>query len=141
MIRPRTALDELRDQLEREKTRVEKGRATERLHVLATIRPDEIALVERIIEECARDAKLSLEIVNKGRTQRIACVRQMAMYLARNMTHLSFPQLGDCFDRDHSTVMYAHEQIVNRQIDSPAFARTLLRIAAAAKAPAQEAAA
>jgi chromosomal replication initiator protein len=46
----------------------------------------------------------------------IAFPRQVAMYLARKHTNLSFPDLGRSFNRDNSTVQYACKKI-RQQID------------------------
>ncbi len=44
---------------------------------------------------------------NKGTAE----ARQVAMYLIRQMTHISFPDIGREFDRDHSTVMHSIRKI------------------------------
>ncbi|ARU60902.1 chromosomal replication initiation protein DnaA [Tumebacillus avium] len=48
----------------------------------------------------------------KKRTKAIAYPRQIAMYLARELTDFSLPKIGDEFGgRDHTTVIHAHEKI------------------------------
>jgi chromosomal replication initiator protein len=48
----------------------------------------------------------------KKRTRAVAFPRQIAMYLAREMTDNSLPKIGEEFGgRDHTTVMHAHEKI------------------------------
>lgn len=48
----------------------------------------------------------------KKRTKAVAYPRQIAMYLAREMTDFSLPKIGDEFGgRDHTTVIHAHEKI------------------------------
>ncbi|GKV57685.1 chromosomal replication initiator protein DnaA [Sporosarcina sp. NCCP-2222] len=48
----------------------------------------------------------------KKRTRAIAFPRQVAMYLARELTDSSLPKIGSEFGgRDHSTVIHAHEKI------------------------------
>ncbi|MCU7557923.1 chromosomal replication initiator protein DnaA [Macrococcus capreoli] len=48
----------------------------------------------------------------KKRTKSIAFPRQVAMYLARELTDFSLPKIGEEFGgRDHSTVIHAHEKI------------------------------
>lgn len=49
---------------------------------------------------------------SKRRTRNVAYPRQIAMYLARTMTDLSLPKIGDEFGgRDHTTVIHAYEKI------------------------------
>ncbi|TDM10422.1 chromosomal replication initiator protein DnaA [Macrococcus lamae] len=48
----------------------------------------------------------------KKRTKSIAFPRQIAMYLARELTDYSLPKIGEEFGgRDHTTVIHAHEKI------------------------------
>jgi chromosomal replication initiator protein len=52
------------------------------------------------------------DMVTKKRSRDIAIPRQIAMYLARELTDYSLPQLGYAFGgRDHTTVMYACDKI------------------------------
>ena len=41
----------------------------------------------------------------------VADARQVAMYLIRQLTNLSFPDIGKEFDRDHTTVMHAVKKV------------------------------
>lgn len=51
---------------------------------------------------------------SKRRTRNVAFPRQIAMYLARKLTDLSLPKIGDEFGgRDHTTVIHAYEKITN----------------------------
>ncbi|PPJ96656.1 chromosomal replication initiation protein DnaA, partial [Staphylococcus aureus] len=51
----------------------------------------------------------------KKRTKSIAFPRQIAMYLARELTDFSLPKIGEEFGgRDHTTVIHAHEKIKNQ---------------------------
>ena len=46
------------------------------------------------------------------RTRSIATARQVAMYLARELTDMSLPQIGQALGgRDHTTVMYGYDKI------------------------------
>ncbi len=48
----------------------------------------------------------------KKRTKSVAFPRQIAMYLARELTDFSLPKIGEEFGgRDHTTVIHAHEKI------------------------------
>lgn len=51
---------------------------------------------------------------SKRRTKNVAYPRQIAMFIARNLTDLSLPKIGEEFGgRDHTTVIHAYEKISN----------------------------
>ena len=53
-----------------------------------------------------------LDLKAKKRNRAVVYPRQIAMYLARNFTDLSLPDIGEYFGgRDHTTVLYAYEKI------------------------------
>jgi chromosomal replication initiator protein len=52
------------------------------------------------------------ELKSKRRTKNLVFPRQIAMYLCREMTTASFPEIGEAFGgKDHSTVMHACKQV------------------------------
>ncbi|GAA1483135.1 chromosomal replication initiator protein DnaA [Gordonia sinesedis] len=51
------------------------------------------------------------ELRGPGKMRQLAQARQIAMYLCRELTDLSLPKIGEIFDRDHTTVMYAERKI------------------------------
>jgi chromosomal replication initiator protein len=52
------------------------------------------------------------EIKSQKRLKNIVLPRQIAMYISRNMTNLSYPEIGDKFGgKDHSTVIHAIKKI------------------------------
>jgi len=52
------------------------------------------------------------DLRSKGRRQELVVARQVAMYLIREMTSHSYPEIGQFFGgRDHSTVMYAVQKV------------------------------
>jgi chromosomal replication initiator protein len=52
------------------------------------------------------------DLVSKKKTKNVAYPRQVAMYVARKLTDISLPKLGDEFGgRDHSTVLHAYNKI------------------------------
>ena len=51
------------------------------------------------------------DLESKKRSRNIAYPRQIAIYLIREKTSYSFPQIGECFGgRDHSTIMHSYEK-------------------------------
>ena len=51
-------------------------------------------------------------MISRERTQEIALPRQIAMYLLREDSHISLPQIGEALGgRDHTTVMYGCDKI------------------------------
>ena len=66
-----------------------------------------------IIRTVARHYGLKVsEIKSKNNSKQIAFPRQVAMYLCKKLTDLSYPEIGKQFNnKHHSTVMYAVEKI------------------------------
>lgn len=57
----------------------------------------------------------SQDMIIKKRTRKLVLPRQIAMYLARELTENSLPEIGENFGkRDHTTVIYAYETIKNK---------------------------
>jgi chromosomal replication initiator protein len=69
--------------------------------------------VTQVIESVARAHGLqAYDLTGKRRTARINRARQIAMYLAREMTELSLPQIGEAFGgRAHTTVLHGWTRI------------------------------
>jgi chromosomal replication initiator protein len=64
---------------------------------------------------CAQFGVSSEELVSTARTPRIAWPRQLAMYLARELTGESLPAIGRHFGgRDHTTVLHAWRRAGSR---------------------------
>jgi len=68
---------------------------------------------EEILKAVAEHYNLKLEeLRGAGRRKEVVIPRQIAMYLIREMTHASLPEIGQFFDgRDHTTVLYAIQKI------------------------------
>lgn len=69
--------------------------------------------IESIQRRVAKRFKIQLsDIKGKKRTENIALPRQVAMYLARELTDLSYPEIGERFGgKDHTTILHAHKKI------------------------------
>ena len=66
------------------------------------------------------------ELKSKSNSRPIAYPRQVAMYLCKNLTDLSYPEIGKVFNnKHHSTVMYSVEKIDQLMQDDQQLARTL----------------
>ena len=60
-----------------------------------------------IVREVARGFGLTHhDILHFGRSPRVCVARACAMAVVRKATNLSYPAIGEVFDRDHTTVMY-----------------------------------
>jgi chromosomal replication initiator protein len=66
-----------------------------------------------IINHTAAYFKFTVDdLYGSSRSQAVATARQIAMYLCRELTNMSLPQIGRMFgNRDHTTVMYANKKI------------------------------
>ncbi len=66
------------------------------------------------------------EMKVRKRTRAIAYPRQIAMYLARELTDFSLPKIGEEFGgRDHTTVLHACEKIAQDMRSDPNLAQTI----------------
>lgn len=60
------------------------------------------------------------ELLGKSRKRSIVRPRQMAMYLAKEMTDKSYPEIGELFGgRDHTTVLHAYRKMEQILVESP----------------------
>jgi chromosomal replication initiator protein len=60
------------------------------------------------------------------RTRAVAFPRQIAMFLARQLTHASLTEVGRAFGgRDHTTVLHAVEKIQALLQEDPKFKKTI----------------
>jgi chromosomal replication initiator protein len=69
--------------------------------------------IEQILQAVAAQYGVGIDsLVGPRRSRELATARQVAMYLARQMTRMSLPQLGEALGgRDHTTIMYGCEKI------------------------------
>ena len=74
------------------------------------VRQVSVENIQRIVADYYK-IKVS-EMYSKKRSRTIARPRQVAMALAKELTHLSLPDIGDAFGgRDHTTVLHACRKI------------------------------
>lgn len=73
--------------------------------------------IDSIKDSVSRYFNITVDDMNsKRKNSDIAIPRQIAMYLSRVHTDLSYPKIGEAFGgRDHSTVIYAYEKILKEK--------------------------
>ncbi|MET0849487.1 MAG: chromosomal replication initiator protein DnaA [Candidatus Rokuibacteriota bacterium] len=83
-----------------------------------------IDLIQRKVTE-SFGIKMS-DLRAKNRTKTIAFPRQIAMYLARQLTHASLAEIGRAFGgKDHTTVLHAVEKVQALVQEDPKLKRTI----------------
>jgi len=85
-----------------------------------TVSPDDI-----VAAVCNHFSLRPTDLRSKRRSRNVAVPRQLAMYLCRRLLNISFPNIGDVFGRDHSTVIHASSVTERRIKDDPAFQATV----------------
>jgi chromosomal replication initiator protein len=78
--------------------------------------------IEAIQQHVARKFSLRVEELNQKSTTRVVAMpRQIAMYLAKQMTDASLMEIGRCFGgKHHTTVMYSIARIDQQRRTDPA---------------------
>lgn len=91
---------------------------------LAKPKPITVHLIQ---EKVAAYFNLKVEdFKSKRRTRDLAYPRQIAMYLARELTDTSLPKIGEAFGgRDHTTVLHAWEKISQDLQEDPELQQTI----------------
>lgn len=74
---------------------------------------EKLVSIDNIQKTVAEFYKLRVaELLSKKRSRSIARPRQVAMYLAKDLTNHSLPEIGDAFGgRDHTTVLHACRKV------------------------------
>lgn len=94
--------------------------ASEALRNIINDSEAKLLTASEIISQVARFYQITPEdIKGKKRTKNIVIPRQIAMYLCRELTEMSFPKIGESFgNKNHTTVIHAYEKISdNLQLD------------------------
>ncbi|MEG0753505.1 MAG: DnaA/Hda family protein, partial [Angelakisella sp.] len=83
--------------------------------------------VDRIITEVARTYGVTAEDVRSSkRSSSISTARQVAMFIIREVTPMSMAGIGEEFsDRDHSTVVYACQQVQKNMLKDRHYKETV----------------
>lgn len=87
--------------------------------IISDTKPEPIK-VEKIISEVAHTYNVSeSDILSNRRTAELVLARQVAMYIARETTDLSYKAIGESFGKDHTTVLYNVNKIEEFLKDKP----------------------
>ena len=87
--------------------------------IINDTRPEPVK-IETIIAEVAKTYNVSeSDILSNRRTAALALARQVAMYIARETTNLSFSAIGESFGKDHTTVLYNVKKVEKFLMDKP----------------------
>jgi chromosomal replication initiator protein len=96
-------------------------------------KPDKVITVESIqkmVADCFDIPEEAMKV--KKRTSSLAYPRQIAMFLARQLTNLSLSEIGSRFGgRDHTTVIHACDKIATASEEDPKLRHTLQRLTSA----------
>ncbi len=68
------------------------------------------------------------DLVGKSRVKEIANARHLAIYLIRDLTEMSYPNIGKIFNRDHTTIIASEEIIRKKLLSDRTFEITLNEI-------------
>jgi chromosomal replication initiator protein len=90
-------------------------------------RPVTVAVVQQAV---ASHYRVDLEsMTSQGRSRNVTLPRQIAMYLARELTNLSLPDIGRNFGgRDHSTVLHACRKVEKIQASDASVQNSLRQL-------------
>ena len=87
--------------------------------VINDTKPEPIK-IDKIISEVSKTYNVTEEeILSEKRTKSLVLARQVAMYISRKTTDLSFKQIGESFGKDHTTVLHNVEKIESFLTDKP----------------------
>lgn len=96
------------------------------------IHQPEKVTIEQVMATVADYYHVTIDaLLSNSRSRTVSFPRQMAMYLARTETGLSYPQIGEYIgNRDHTTILYGYEKISELLETDAAIRRDILEIKA-----------
>ncbi len=98
-------------------------------HESARARQAKITIDQVLTATAAAHNLTVMDLTGKNRSGHISRARHVAMYLARDLTEASFPQIGRAFGmRSHSTAMHGHEKVATQMQEDEAFRYELLAL-------------
>lgn len=91
---------------------------------------DKLISIDNIMRTVANYFKVTVtELLSKRRSRSVARPRQIAMFLCKELTNHSLPEIGEAFGgRDHTTVLHACRQIKQMKSDGTEVAQDLTKL-------------
>ncbi len=87
---------------------------------------DKRTTIDEIQKKVAEHFNISVkEMQSSRRARTVARPRQIAMYLAKQLTCRSLPEIGRKFDRDHTTVMHAVRKVEELIVEDSSLAENI----------------
>ena len=87
---------------------------------------DRKTTIDEIQKKVAEHFNISVkELQSSRRARTVARPRQVAMYLAKQLTSRSLPEIGRKFDRDHTTVMHAVRKVEELIVEDQSLAENI----------------
>jgi len=87
---------------------------------------DRKTTIDEIQKKVAEYFNISVkEMQSSRRARNVARPRQIAMYLAKQLTSRSLPEIGRKFDRDHTTVMHAVRKVEELVMEDTSMAESV----------------
>ena len=84
---------------------------------------------ETIVDEVSSYYNVSVkDVKGTGRSAKIAEARQVAIYLCRDLTKQSFPDIGKFFDKKHTTILYSYDKVKDELRTNNSLAHTITTI-------------
>jgi len=80
-----------------------------------TTRRIDFDMVVKAVEDYFKVSRT--ELLSEKRSKNISHPRQIAMYLIRRYTDMSYPEIGIGFNKDHTSVMYADRKIQEKMVE------------------------
>lgn len=87
--------------------------------VISDTTPEPIKVDEIIVQVSKTFNVSENDIISKRKTAAVAFARQVAMYIARETTELSYKAIGESFGKDHATVLYNVQKIEEHLKNNP----------------------
>lgn len=68
------------------------------------------------------------EVLSSARSKDIANARRLAMFLSREITKMSLPEIGNAFNKNHTTVLYSWEKVKKEAATDRALEETICEL-------------